>query len=141
MLITSTMIETATPALPELSASAPDTLTILVSSCAVIAMVCALVPAAEFWLMSAPAFANAWVVRLMTSTITDPVTAADPPPALPPTATEVTAGSVNLPLSGAGSSGEIGLSVDFEVTARSFATSTQVVPAVQVLPPVASESM
>ena len=81
------------------------------------------------------------MVSEKTSTITDPVTAALPPPAPPPTAIVVNAGTVTLPLSGSGSSGEIGLSVAFEWIDSALATSTQVVPAVQVTPPLVSESM
>src|SRR5712692_3190162 len=140
--MTSTMIETATPALPSLRASAPDTLMILVSSSALTSIVCAGFTAnVAAWLIRAPSAMLAWVVNDRTSTITEPVTAALPPPALPPTAIDVTAGRWTLSLSGSGSSGETGFSVAFDLTDKAFATSMQVVPALQVAAPLVSESI
>ena len=128
------------PALPSLSASAPATFVIVVSSSALTSMVCS-DPPVVVWFTRAPSAMYAWVVIDKTSTITEPVTAALPPPAPPPTATELKAGSVTLPASGAGSTRTIGLSVAFAVTDSSFATSTQVVLPVQTVPPAVPESM
>ena len=68
-------------------------------------------------LTKAPLPIEALVVMLMTSTMTEPVTAASPPPALPPTATEETAGSRLSSLSDSPVSGTVGSSVLVAVTA------------------------
>ena len=81
--MTSTMIETPTAALPSLRASAPATLMRCVVSVALTSIVWADVPSGPLWLICALSAIQACVVIEKTSTMTEPVTAASPPPAPP----------------------------------------------------------
>ena len=74
-----------------------------------------------FWLIFALSAIQACVVIEKMSTITEPVTAASPPPAAPPTATDETAGSVIFVIFG---SGTIGLIADVALTVSAFVAST-----------------
>jgi hypothetical protein len=118
----STVIDTATAAEPALSASAPAMFVIVVSSSAETSIdwfaLCVT------WLTCAKSPMYAFVSSRMTSTMTEPVTAALPPPALPPTATEETAGRASSSFSERPVSGWIGSSVAFDVTEIFFAAST-----------------
>ena len=119
--MTSTMIETPTAALPSLRASAPATLMRCVVSVASTSIVWAEVPSGPLWLICALSAIQACVVIEKTSTMTEPVTAASPPPAPPATAIEETAGSVIFVIFG---SGTIGLIDDVALTVSAAAAST-----------------
>src|SRR5215217_1020000 len=126
LLITSTITETPTPALPFESESAPATFTSSVSSSAVTVSFWSLPPAMKpgDWLMRAATPMNALVVNENTSTTNAPVTAAVPPPTAPPTAIDETAGRFESSFSDSPVSGTIGSRVVLAVTLSSFAAST-----------------
>ena len=131
MSITCTMTVTATAAEPAFRARAPATFVMVVTSAALTSTVW--VAVCVVWLTRAPEPTKARVVRFMTSTMKEPVTAALPPPALPPTATEETAGRVSLPFSGSGTTGTIGSRVASARTSSDFAALTRVT-SVSVVP-------
>lgn len=102
LLCTPTMRAKPTPALPVVSPRAPASSTSSDWSDAVNARSCA-ATTATFWFTRAASPRNARVVRFMTSTMTEPPTAASPPAAAAPRATAVKAGSVMSGTSGAAS--------------------------------------
>jgi hypothetical protein len=114
LLRIATITVTPTAAEPVVSASAPPTLTIFVVSSALTSTLC--VDAFVVWFTRAPSPIQAFVSNSMRSTMNEPVTAAVPPPALPPTATEVTAGRLESSFSCRPVTGTIGSSVVLALT-------------------------
>ena len=105
LVMTSTMTDTPTPALPVVSAERAGDVRDLGVVARDDARATGRSPlAVVIWLTCAPSAMNAFVVMKKTSTMNEPPTAASPLPAPPATVTEVTDGRVILVMAGSGTS-------------------------------------